>query len=84
MVYESIALMPIVAVLFSIRRRTVGDRAVVGAHLVMTALTRSVIQWIRVYEPVAGPLAFAHLAALAVTAAFTCWSRARAGALCRP
>jgi hypothetical protein len=35
----------------------------------MTALTRFAIQWIRVYEPVAGPLAFAHLAALAVTAA---------------
>ena len=69
MIYESVALLPIAAVLFSIRRRAVGDRAVVGAYLVMTALTRFVIQWIRVYEPVAGPLAFAHLAALAVTAA---------------
>ena len=69
MIYESIALMPIAAVLFSMRRRRVGDRSVVGAYLAMTALTRFVIQWIRVYDPVAGPLGFAHLAALAAMTA---------------
>lgn len=65
MVYESIGLVPIAAVLFTMRRRGAGDRSVVGAYLVMTAVTRFLIQWIRVYEPVAGPLGFAHVAALA-------------------
>lgn len=64
MVYEAIALIPIAAVLFSMRRRGLRDRSVVGAYLVMTALTRFLIQWIRVYDPVAGPLGFAHLAAM--------------------
>jgi phosphatidylglycerol:prolipoprotein diacylglycerol transferase len=65
MVYESIALAPIAAVLFGLRRRGAEDRSVVGAYLVMTASTRFLIQWIRVYEPFVGPLGFAHLAALA-------------------
>ena len=69
MIYEAIGLISIAAVLFSLRRRGAADRSVVGAYLVMTALTRFVIQWIRVYDPVAGPLGFAHLAALAAMAA---------------
>lgn len=55
MIYESIALLPIAAVLFCMRTRGAGDHSVVGAYLVMTALTRFLIQWIRVYEPFAGP-----------------------------
>lgn len=66
MVYEAIALLPIAALLFWMRRRRAEDRSVVGAYLVMTAFTRFLIQWIRVYEPFAGPLGFAHFAALAV------------------
>ena len=68
MIYESIALMPIAAVLFSMRRRGLLDRSVVGAYLVMTAVTRFFIQWIRVYDPVVGPLGFAHLASVAAMA----------------
>ena len=69
MVYEAIALLPIAAVLFRLRRRRADDRSIVGAYLVMTAFTRFLIQWIRVYDPVIGPLGFAHLAALAAMAA---------------
>lgn len=68
MVYEAIALLPIAFVLFGMRRRQVVDRSVVGAYLVMTALVRFLIQWLRVYEPFAGPLGFAHTAALIVMA----------------
>ncbi|HYI30082.1 MAG TPA: prolipoprotein diacylglyceryl transferase [Bradyrhizobium sp.] len=68
MVYEAIALLPIAAVLLWMRRRQVVDRSVVGAYLVMTALVRFLIQWIRVYEPFAGPFGFAHIAALLVMA----------------
>lgn len=69
MVYEAIALLPIAAVLFRMRKREVVDRSVIGAYLVMTALVRFVIQWVRVYEPFVGPFGFAHFAALAVMAA---------------
>ncbi|MBA3638439.1 MAG: prolipoprotein diacylglyceryl transferase [Acidobacteriota bacterium] len=69
MVYESLALLPIAFVLFGMRRRQVVDRSVVGAYLVMTALVRFLIQWLRVYEPFAGPLGFAHIAAMIVIAA---------------
>jgi prolipoprotein diacylglyceryltransferase len=51
------------------RKREVVDRSVVGAYLVMTALVRFVIQWLRVYEPFVGPFGFAHFAALVVMAA---------------
>ena len=68
MMYEAVALMPIAAVLFAMRRREVEPRSVVGAYLVMTALVRFVIQWLRVYEPFLGPFGFAHLAAMAVVA----------------
>lgn len=68
MVYEAIALVPIAAVLFSMRKRQVVDRSVLGAYLVMTALVRFVVQWLRVYEPFVGPFGFAHFASLAVVA----------------
>ncbi len=68
MVYEAIALLPIAFVLFGMRQRQVVDRSVVGAYLVMTALVRFLIQWLRVYEPFAGPLGFAHIAAMIVIA----------------
>ena len=66
MVYEAIALLPIAAVLVWMRGRNAVDRSVVGAYLVMTALVRFLIQWIRVYEPFAGPLGFAHIVAILV------------------
>ena len=63
-VYEAVALIPTAFVLFRMRRRGAGDRAVVGVYLLSTATLRFFIQWIRVYEPVLGPLGFAHVAAL--------------------
>lgn len=63
-IYEAVALLPIAVLLFRMRQRGAPARTVVGAYLVLTATTRFVIQWIRVYEPVVGPLGFAHLAAV--------------------
>ena len=68
-IYEAVALVPIALLLFRMRQRGVPARTVVGAYLVLTATTRFVIQWIRVYEPVVGPLGFAHVAALAAIGA---------------
>ena len=68
MVYEAVALLPIAAVLVWMRGRNAVDRSVVGAYLVMTALVRFLIQWIRVYEPFSGPLGFAHIVAILVMA----------------
>jgi len=68
-IYEAIALLPIAAVLFRLRRRGADDRSVVGVYLVLTAATRFAIQWIREYEPFVGAFGFAHLAALVVIAA---------------
>jgi phosphatidylglycerol:prolipoprotein diacylglycerol transferase len=69
MIYEAIALIPIAAVLFSMRNRRVEDRSIVGAYLVLTALVRFVIQWLRVYEPFVGTFGFAHVVAILVMAA---------------
>lgn len=68
-IYEAVALLPIAVLLFRMRQRGAHARAVVGAYLVLTATTRFAIQWIRVYEPVVGPLGFAHVAALAAIGA---------------
>ena len=65
-VYEAVALVPIALMLFRMRRHGAPDRAVLGVYLVSTATIRFLIQWIRVYEPVLGPLGFAHVAALGV------------------
>ena len=63
-VYEAVALIPIAFMLSRMRRRGAADHRVVGLYLLSTATIRFLIQWIRVYEPVLGPLGFAHVAAL--------------------
>jgi len=68
-IYEAIALVPVAAVLYRMRRSGALDRIAVGMYLLLTATTRFLIQWIRAYEPFVGPLAFAHVAALTVMAA---------------
>jgi phosphatidylglycerol---prolipoprotein diacylglyceryl transferase len=68
-IYEAIALVPIAIWLVRLRRRAVPDAAVIGTYLLLTASVRFLIQWIRVYDPVVGPLGFAHLAALLAMAA---------------
>ena len=68
-VYEAVALIPVAFMLFRMRRRGTADHRVVGVYLVSTASVRFLIQWIRVYDPVLGPLGFAHLATLVAMAA---------------
>lgn len=68
MMYEAVALLPVAALLFRMRNRGVVDRSIVGVYLVMTALVRFLIQWLRLYDPFAGPFGFAHLAAIAAMA----------------
>jgi phosphatidylglycerol---prolipoprotein diacylglyceryl transferase len=68
-IYEAVALVPIAIWLVRLRRRRAPDRAVVGIYLLLTASLRFLIQWIRLYEPVLGPLGVAHLAALVAIAA---------------
>ncbi len=67
--YEVAALLPILWLLLRWRRDGRADRFVLGGYLVMTASARFLIEFLRVREPVIGPLAVAHLAALAVAAA---------------
>ena len=68
-IYEAVALVPIALMLFRMRRRGAADHRVVGVYLLSTASVRFLIQWIRVYDPVLGPLGFAHVAALVAMAA---------------
>jgi phosphatidylglycerol---prolipoprotein diacylglyceryl transferase len=77
-IYEAVALVPIAMWLFRLRRRGVPDAAVVGTYLLLTASVRFLIQWIRLYDPVVGPLGFAHIAALVAMAAGA-WLLATAG-----
>jgi len=76
-IYEAVALVPIAALLFRMRRNGAHDRLVVGTYVVLAALTRFFIQWIRVYDPFVGRLGFAHLAALIAMAAgaYLLWTR---------
>lgn len=67
-IYEALALVPIAVLLFRLRRSGATDRFVLGIYLVLAAGVRFLIQWIRVYEPVVGPLGVAHLAALCAMA----------------
>jgi phosphatidylglycerol---prolipoprotein diacylglyceryl transferase len=77
-IYEAVALVPIAMWLFRLRRRGAPDAAVVGTYLLLTASVRFLIQWIRLYDPVVGPLAFAHIATLLAMAAGA-WLLATAG-----
>jgi prolipoprotein diacylglyceryltransferase len=60
------ALLPIAWMLFRWRRRGRADRFVLGAYLASTGLVRFAIEFLRVREPVLGPLAVAHLLSFVV------------------
>ena len=59
--YEMVLLIPIAWMLVRWRRHNVPDRAVVGRYLLMAGVVRFAIEYIRVNEPVLGPLTLAHL-----------------------
>lgn len=59
--YEMALLLPIAWALVHWRRRGVSDRVVFGRYLVLAGVVRFAIEFVRVNEPVAGPLTLAHL-----------------------
>ncbi len=63
--YETAALLPVLWLLLRWRRQGRADRFVLGAYLVMTGSVRFAIEFLRVREPLIGPLAVAHLLAFA-------------------
>lgn len=67
--YEVAALLPIMWLLLGWRREGRDDRFVLGAYLMMTGAARFAIEFLRVREPVVGPLAVAHVLALVAAAA---------------
>ena len=59
--YELALLLPVAWLLIRWRRNGVADRAVVGRYLLLAGLIRFGIEFIRVNEPIAGPVTLAHL-----------------------
>ena len=64
--YEAAVLVPIAWRLYRWRRQGKPDAFVLGAYLVMTGLTRFLIEFIRWRQPLLGPLAVAHILAFVV------------------
>lgn len=62
--YEIAALLPLAWLLVRLRRHGRSDVFVLGAYLVSTGLIRFAIEFLRWRQPIVGPLAVAHLAAL--------------------
>ncbi len=75
--YETVALLPLMWLLLRWRRQGRPDHFVLGAYLIAAGLVRFVIEFLRVREPVAGPLAVAHLFALAAIAVGVALLRAK-------
>jgi phosphatidylglycerol:prolipoprotein diacylglycerol transferase len=61
--YEAVVLLPIAWRLYRWRRQGKPDAFVLGAYLVMTGLTRFLIEFIRWRQPLFGPFAVAHVLA---------------------
>ena len=61
--YELALLLPATWLLVRWRRQGVADRAVVGRYLVLVGVIRFAIEFVRVNEPIAGPLTLAHVIA---------------------
>jgi phosphatidylglycerol:prolipoprotein diacylglycerol transferase len=68
-IYEALALVPLALVLVRWRRQERPDAFVLGAYLAFAGAIRFAIEFLRINEPVLGPLTIAHLAALAAAAA---------------
>jgi phosphatidylglycerol:prolipoprotein diacylglycerol transferase len=67
--YEMALLLPIAWLLIRWRRGGIADRVVLGRYLVLAGVVRFAIEFIRVNEPVAGPLTLAHVISGAITIA---------------
>ena len=67
--YELALLLPVAWLLIRWRSRGVPDRVVFGRYLVMAGVIRFAIEFVRVNEPVAGPLTLAHLLSAALALA---------------
>jgi phosphatidylglycerol:prolipoprotein diacylglycerol transferase len=67
--YEAAGLAAIAAILLRLRRAGRPDGVVLGRYLMLAGALRFAIEFVRVHEPVLGPLAVAHLASLAAIAA---------------
>ena len=67
--YEAAALVPLALLLMHWRKQRRADAFVLGMYLILAASLRFAIEFIRVREPVIGPLAPAHLLALVAIAA---------------
>ncbi len=65
--YEMALLLPVAWLLIQWRRQGVADRVVFGRYLVMVGVIRFAIEFLRVNEPIAGPLTLAHLISVGVT-----------------
>jgi phosphatidylglycerol:prolipoprotein diacylglycerol transferase len=68
-IYEAVALLPIAWLLIRLRRRGVGDVAVLGFYLVSTGVLRFAIEFVRVNTRVLGPFTVAHLVSLGLVLA---------------
>jgi phosphatidylglycerol---prolipoprotein diacylglyceryl transferase len=62
--YETLALLPLAWLLVRLRRHGRSDGFVLGTYLVSTGLIRFAIEFLRWRQPIIGPLAVAHVAAL--------------------
>jgi phosphatidylglycerol---prolipoprotein diacylglyceryl transferase len=67
--YEMVLLVPIAWALIRWRRRGVSDRVVFGRYLLLAGAVRFAIEFIRVNEPVVGPLTLAHLISAGIAVA---------------
>lgn len=67
--YEAALLLLLAVVLTRWRRRGIPDRVVLGRYLLAAGTVRFLIEFIRVHQPVVGPLAVAHIASLLAMAA---------------
>jgi phosphatidylglycerol---prolipoprotein diacylglyceryl transferase len=70
--YEAAVLVPLAWVLIRWRRRGLPDREVLGRYLVAIGAVRFIIEFVRVHEPIVGPLAVAHIASLLAIGAGLC------------
>ena len=64
--YEAAALMPLMWLLFHLRRQRRTPEFVLGVYLLLAGGIRFVIEFIRVNERVVGPLSVAHIASVVV------------------
>jgi len=63
--YETLALLPLAWMLLRWRREGRSDAFVLGAYLTSAGVIRFGIEFLRVHQPILGPLALAHLLSVA-------------------